>query len=395
MPVDLSMIGLQGIKTANDTADSAQARLQSIAQTQKVDLENQTTQRDIELDQQASAALARIAGGSVQQDVSVLFKDVNDDSSAAKPLDIVANIMLKGGAIKRGTDLMKAASDIRRDESLNERDKIENAKDKVQTVLETANAVAQTIGISKNESEWRYGLAQLRKNQVLPPEQLDQLDAMDYDPNVVAYLNDQALTAYQRAQLDLTANRDAVSKRQADDRITNAQSLTTIARARLKLAQEAQDRANKAGKAATAPNDNEIAGASAAITSQVFNGKTPTTAEEKALLKAGAVAIASRTQQLLRENKALDYETALNRAIIESQTAGDWKETDTSKFGGLFGKDMKVTSFGKGKTPATALVLPQAPDGKPDAKKLVKGKFYITAKGKARWTGSGFELASE
>ena len=391
MPVDLSMTGLQGIAAADQSADSMQARLQSISATRKLDLENQTAQRDIELDQQASDALAKVASGSVQEDASSLFKGVTDQSSSAKPLEVVADVMLRGGAIKRGTDLMKAASDIRRDEALNERNKVENAKDKVQTVLETANAVAQTIGVAQNESEWRYGLAELRKNGILPPEQLDQLDRMDYDPNVVSYLNDQALTAYQRAQIDLTANRDAAAKRQADARIDNSRNLTTIAQARLKLAKEAEDRAAKVGKVATAPNDNEVRAASAAIISQVFEGKTPTTLEQKKILEAGAVSIASRTQQLLRDNKALDYDTALNRAVIESQTAGDWEETTE---GSLWWKEDKI-SFGKGKTPATALVLPQSTDGKPDQSKLVKGKFYITAKGKAQWTGSGFKLATE
>ena len=139
------------------------------------------------------------------------------------------------------------------------------------------------------------------------------------------------------------------------------------------------------------PNDNEVRAASAAIISQVFEGKTPTTLEQKKILEAGAVSIASRTQQLLRDNKALDYDTALNRAVIESQTAGDWEETTE---GSLWWKEDKI-SFGKGKTPATALVLPQSTDGKPDQSKLVKGKFYITAKGKAQWTGSGFKLATE
>ncbi len=388
MPVDLSQTGLAGIEAADQSAYTQQLRLQALASTKQTNIENEIAARDIALDQEAAMALQRVQSGDVTQDAGALFRGVKEDSSSAVPLEVVADVMLKGGAITRGTELMKVATNIRRDESLNERAKFENAKDRVDTVLKTADAVARTIGVAKNESEWRYGLAQLRKNQVLPEEQLAQLDAMDYDPDVVAYLNEQALTAYQKAQLDLTASRDATNKRQADARIDNAKNLASIAKARLKLAQEAAERAAKTGKSASAPNQDEVKAASAAIISQVFNGKPPTTVEAKAALTAGASSVAARTQALLRENKALDYETALNRAIIESQAAGDWEVDEPGKVAAFFGADTDV-KFGKGKTPDTAMPLPENP------KKLVRGKFYITARGKAKWNGKGFELISQ
>jgi hypothetical protein len=289
---------------------------------------------------------------------------------------------------------MAAASTIRRNEALNDKDKIDGAKTKVETVLKVADAVSQTIGRAQNESEWRYGLAQLRKNQVLPPEQLDQLDKMDYNPDVVSYLNDQALTAYQKAQLDLTGTRNEVDRRQADERIANANRLTAIAGARLKLAQQAAARAEKSGKVATAPNQDQLKAAKTAIINQVFKGKSPDTDEAKIAMEAGASAIAARTQALLQENKSLDYDTALNRAVIESQAAGDWELDESRSFLGYeYHEDS--TKFGQGKTPATALTLPQTTEGKPDPSKLVKNKYYITSKGKAKWTGSEFVLTSE
>ncbi len=387
MPVDLSTVGLQGIQASDESAASEQTRLESIARTRKMELENQVTARDIEIGNTVAAMLQKLQSGDAQPDAGVFF-DGMDESSDATPLEVVGHLALRMGGIKQGTDALKAASDIHRDEALNERNKFENAKDHVETVLKTANAVAQTIGVAQNESEWRYGLAQLRKNQVLPDEQLAQLESMDYDPDVVAYLNSQALTAYQKAQLDLISSRDATNKRQADARIDNARNLTSIAKARLKLAEEAAARANKTGKSASAPNRDQLAAAESAVVSQIFGGRKPTSPEAKAAMAAGVSAIASRTQALLRENKAMDFETAQNRAIIESQAAGDWKIDEPGRIASFFGAESK-TKFGAGKTPATAIVLPE------DPKKLVKGKFYITSKGKAKWNGSAFEAISE
>lgn len=393
MPVDLSQIGLTGIEAADKSAESAVTRLFNLAQTQKVDLENQQTQTDINLDKQAAAALAKAARGGADPDASQFFKGQDENGSSAAPLETVADIMLRGGSIKRGSDLLVAASTIRRNEALNDKDKIDGAKAKVETVLKVADAVSQTIGRAQNESEWRYGLAQLRKNQILPEEQLAQLEQMDYNPDVVAYLNDQALTAYQKAQLDLTGTRNEVDRRQADERIANANRLTAIAGARLKLAQQAAARAEKSGKVATAPNSDELKSARTAIVNQVFKGTAPDTAEGKLAMDAGAAAVASRTQALLRENKSLDFDTAQNRAIIESQAAGDWEvATETHWFKP---DEEKITGYGQGKTPATALTLPQTTDGKPDPSKLVKNKYYITSKGKAKWTGSDFVLISD
>jgi hypothetical protein len=305
--------------------------------------------------------------------------------------------MLRGGAIKRGEDLLKAASDIRKGEAQIESDEAAAAENRVETVLKGANVVAQTVGVARNQSEWQYGLAQLRKAGVLPPEQLEKLEAMDYDPDVVAYLNTQALSAYQKALLDQTSQRDATSKRQADDRIANARRLTSIAEGRLKIAEKAEARAEKAGKGPTAPNSDQLKAAKAAVISQVFNGTAPTTADAKAALDAGAVSIASRTQQLLRENKALDFDTAQNRAIIESQTAGDWEVVEPSMVTKVTGNIPIVGSFvddstkikfrSAGKTAQTALPLP------PKGKSLIKGRFYTTAKGVAKWDGQSFIAA--
>lgn len=390
MPVDLSRIGIEGMEAADARANNAVARLSTAAQTQKTNIENQIAARDIALDQKAAAVLADIKSGKIKQDVTSLFGDTNDDSSA-RPLEIVGDVLLSGGAIKRAIDALKEASNIRRDESLNARAEFENAKDQVDTVLKTANAVAQTIGVARNESEWRYGLSQLREHGIMPEEQLSALEGMDYDEDVVAYLNEQAISAYNRAQLQMTSSRDAVNKRQADSRIANSRALTQIAQGRLKLAQEAAARAAKNGKSVNAPTTDQRKAAEAAIVNQVFKGKPPTTADQKAAMAAGVQAVAARAQALVRENKALDYDTALNRAIIESQAAGDWEETTE---GALWWKEDKV-SFGKGRTPATAITLPQTAEGKPDATKLKKGKFYITAKGTARWNGKAFVAADE
>jgi hypothetical protein len=394
MPVDLSQVGLTGIKAFTDNQYTNAQRLALNANTDAQNLENQITQQNMQLDQQAAQALRKAASGDASPDVGQLFQHTGDSSAA--PLETAAEVMLKGGAVKRGMDLLKAASDIRQGEAQIDKDESEVKKNKVEAVLKGANAVAQTIGVAQNESEWRWGLAELRKADILPPEQMDALDAMDYNPQVVDYLKSKAISMYQQALLDQQSTRDSTNRRQADERIANARHLSTIADARLKLAQRAEDRAEKSGKTPTAPNKDQVASAKAAVIAQVFNGKAPITSDDKAVLDAGASAIAARTQQLLRENKSLDFETAQNRAIIESQTAGDWEidspnalEVGIGKvpFGDLIVDDKTHIKYGAGKTPKTAVALP------PNPKSLVKGKYYITAKGTARWNGKSFEAS--
>jgi hypothetical protein len=292
-------------------------------------------------------------------------------------------------------EFAKAASEIRAKESNIKKDAFEMQGKKLENIMKVSDYVSKTVGVARNQSEWEHGVAQLKEAGVLPPDQMAQLEQMEYDPDVAAYINEQALTAYQRATLDMTSANQEVQQAQAAERISLAERNTTYAAERLRLAKIASERQDKAGKPATAPNDSELKSASASIKNQIFKGTVPPNL--KASFEAGSQAIAARAKALVNGDRSLDWETALNRAIIESQSAGDWTNmVSVDSFAGIpYNKTPAGAKFdAKGKTLEGAMPMPLV-NGKPAPNKLVKGRYYITAKGRAQFDGTNLILAEE
>lgn len=396
MAVDLSRIGLEGIETGQRTLNSIETRRVSEQARETQQMENDQNQRILDLQDEAAARLSSIASGEPSKHPT-LFDGVGEDDSTARPLEIVADTLMRGGATEQAMEYSKAAADIRKKESDINTDQMLTAQRRLENVAKTADIVSKTIGVAGNESEWRWGLQQLRTQEILPPEQIEALEAMEYDEGVVAYLNEQAMTAYQRATLDLNAAGKRMQQAQHDDRNSNARRLADIAEGRLEVARTLAARTDKEGKSASAPTKAELDSAKTIIASQIFEGKPPTKSSPGfAAYEVGAQAIASRAQTLVRADKSIDWETAVNRAVIESQVNGDWEVTPAKEGFFGFGKAPDKTTFdGTGKVPDTAVPLPMTSDGKPDASKLRANRYYITAKGRAKWNGSAFELAPE
>ncbi len=383
MPVDFSMVGLDGIKAGQDTLTAIETRKQMSALTRGKEIENYTEERDIELGNEAAARLAQIASGKSDEE-SHLFDGITEDSSDAAPLEIMGKTFIMGGSSKQGMEYLKAAADIRKKEQEIGSAKITDRQNKLENVVKVSDIVSKTVGIARNDSEWKWGLQQLREQEILPPEQLEQLEAMDYDPDVVTYINEQALTAYNRAYLDLQSSEKDFRRNLDERKFQNTQEQTEIAQERLRLAQVASNRVERQGVSASAPSENEVKQVSSAITNEVFKGKVPKGSE--AAVKAGAAAIAARTKQLVKEDKSLDWDTALNRSIIESVSNGDWShETTQETFLGIGvgGKTRNKSTFN------VARPLPLSKDGKPNPNAFRKGQTYITARGKATWDGTG------
>lgn len=385
MPVDLSMVGLDGIAAGQKTLDQIEGRKVSALLRQEKDMELQQGQREIALQDQAARSLNEISQGSSPSSTK-LFGDI-DSESASAPLFVMADTFMRGGLPVQAEKYLNSAMDIKKQESDIAKDKVTTANNKLEGIVKTANAVSQTIGVAKNESEWRFGLKTLRQSEALEPEILDKLEAMDYDADVVNYINEQALTAYQRATLDMQASNMKAAQQAKKEGFEIARIGLGYQAERLEIQRSAEARAAKVGLSSTVPNSNELAGAEAAVKNYVFKdllnatGKVP--AEYEAAYKAGAQAIAARAKEMVVQDKSLNWNTAVNRAVIESQVNGDWDVVTKDNWG----PDTTEVTYGKGKTPDTALPLPV----KPSVSNMKKGKYYITNKGKALWNGSAFE----
>lgn len=139
-----------------------------------------------------------------------------------------------------------------------------------------------------------------------------------------------------------------------------------------------------AGKAIAAPTSAETDAAKFLIMQQIPGADQA----DAATIVGGAKYIAASAKSMRRENPALDWNTALQRALLESHQAGDWQSVSQG-----FGTKLKFQ--GGGKTADTAVPIPMSKNAvgtvKIDRDKLTKGKFYTNpTRQVAQWTGTGF-----
>lgn len=391
MSVDLSMVGLDGIAAGQKTLDQIENRKVSALLRQEKEQELQQGQREIDLQDAAAKKLNDISQGKAPNSTS-LFGDV-DSESASAPLFVMADTFMKGGLPKQAEKYLNSAMDIRKQESDIAKDKVTTAGNKLENVVKAANAAGQFLGGAKNQSEFNYGIDELEKGGYFEPEIIEKLRGMEWSPDLSAFLGEQALTVYQKATLDMQASNAKAAQQVKKENLEIAKTGLEFQRQRLQIQRDAEARQAKTGISSTAPTNNELASAEAAIKNYVFkdrldaNGKVPI--EYATAYKQGAQAIAARAKEMVQQDKSLNWNTAINRAVIESQVNGDWDVKTSTTWGGL-GPDETSVTYGAGKTPDTAIPLPMDKAGKPVPAQLKKGKYYVTNKGKAMWDGTAF-----
>lgn len=398
MPVDLSMIGLQGDAHYN-AMQLSKANTRNInANAQGQELENEQNQRELQIQNEALAKLASVAKGgrgSSGQDVV----NYNGDDSKGAPLEQIGSMMIAGGAPNRGMEFLKAGVDIRKkeDEMLSS---IETRnKTRLDNILTVGNLFSQTIGTARNQSEWQYGIKQLESHpeaiEIFGQENFEALKKMDYDPNVATFLNEKAMSAIDRARLELQQQGSDREERNALDMANYRRTMTQISQGNLDARNKEQSYREKSdGKsAAVAPTDNEVKSAKASVANLIFDGKVPNKDDpEYVAFESGAQDIASRAKQMVKENKGLDFNAAITRATIQSKTDGDWQAMTPKDERGFFGRlvkdapeDVPNAKFrGRGAKAIDAVPMPKA------KAELKSGSYYVTPRGVAKWDGSQF-----
>ena len=400
MAVDLSMVGLRGLEQARQTLNDEAARGLVEQQAREKQIENDLAEKENEIQQQALDYLNGIATGRVKPSDSDLLGDPDFDSQAT-PLERIGRRMIDMGAVNRGAEYLKAGVDIRKKEDEMLTAKETREKTRLDNIISTASIVSKTIGVARNESEWRYGLAQLKKMpdvvKILGEDQFAALEGMEFDPDVVKYFNDQAMTAKERADLDLRAMGEARQQRSAVELAEYRSALLDINTANLEERRRETDLKQKEGgaKADTGPTEAQVKSAKAAVANVIFQGKVPPKeSQEYVAFEAGAQSIAARAQAMVRENKGLTWNEAVQRATTESQAAGDWSTLKVLMDHKFLGVRYRQTTEERGRqfkdrgsNPLDAVPMPASKN------QLKTGAYYITSRGIAKWNGSAFEKA--
>jgi len=373
--VGFGIAGDQAFQQSQLNDQQVQMNALAIGQAQRVDQQ---------LDQQARQMMSKISLG--QGSVPTADPNANTTDSMHSAFLQTAQKLMQLGAPKMAMEYYKNGATIGKDEQAAATSKIKQQESAAETLLKQSDMLGRTLGSATNQEEWNQAQQQLADSGAFTPEQLQTFQKIPYHPAAVQHLADSAMSVKDKAQLTLlSGNQELTQQRNAVDAQYKATSLG-LQRARLEETKRKNTLDEKTGKAATAPTGPQIKSVQAAIVNQIFDGKPPTDTEA---LDAGAQDIASRAQTLVQGNKGLTWQTAVNRAVAESNNAGDWDIHKAGRFNPF--DDDSVKFNGMGKTPDDALPLPVT-DNKIDPSSLKKGRWYITVKGRGQWDGTNFNV---
>lgn len=335
-------------------------------------------QQDADIANQAKTIMSNIALG--KGGVGAPQSQGNTAASMQDAFLQTGSKLMQLGAPKMAMEYYKNAATIGKNEQDVATSRTKQQESAAETLLKQSDIIAQKLGSATTPEEWNQGVHELAQSGAFQPQQVQMFQNMPFHPATAAHLREASLSVKDKAQLDiLQSNQQLRQAQMQSDRDFKATRLA-IDQAKLEEDKRYHDLNKKTGAAATAPTSEQVKSVKASIIQNVFNGKAP---NDDDVLNAGAFDIASRAQQLVKNNKGLSWQTAVNRAVMDSDQAGDWEVHK----GGWFSDD-SVKFTGVGKTPDDAMPLPQ----NPTATDLKKGRWYITAKGRGQWDGQNFNI---
>lgn len=251
------------------------------------------------------------------------------------------------------------------------------------------------------QQEFNQGIQELVDTGVMPAAHAQHLLNVPFDARSMKVLQEKALSVKDQANLSLQQQQESRIQANADRTASIQMQRLAISKAQLAETKWKNRHDEKTGKTATAPTKADLDAAKTAVGNVIFDGELPS-ALKKAVAAddesdpnyiaymAGVQNIASSAKKKVKENKGIDYNTALTRATMESKNAGDWNLIESE---GFFGDD-KVTFEGTGKNPEDALPIPTGEGGTPNTSSLKTGRWYISPDGKGvgKWNGETFEV---
>lgn len=386
---DLTRIGLEGI-------ESFEQRKLTQAQTRHFDMlarkgniEADEAVQMQQLAQQAAAQLQNLGRGGSASEGFVPSREQAESDDMADPLERIASVFMMGGAPEKGAEFAKAASQIRNQQSEIKARTVTQEQNRLENIIKGADIVARQIGTARNQAEWDAGLDAL--DGIMEPEHIQALRDQGYNPNAAAFYREKAISASEQARLDLQqAQQDQTRRNDMDAAARDRQKiqLQTARDAETRRHNEAIEKAAGSNgiTAATAPSEAAMKSARATLRNMVYPNLRE--GKEGPDFEAAATYVASEANSLLKANPALDWDTAVRRAILTGQAKNAFgDEVTVTSFLGIPVKKEKTGARFRGQNVADALAMPASKD------QMQKGKYYITSRGRALWNGTSFELA--
>lgn len=384
MPVDLSRIGLEGIETAQRTLNSMAQREALTSQTVIAEAEEARAAEDREIDKWAAGALDSIGRGTgVPGDHGISLGEVDDDPAAV--FNAIGERYLRAGAPKRGKEFIEGGIDLRK--KIADTDKVRDDKEKVRldNMFEAGSWVAQNIG--ENEAEYAVFLSQLEDPNnpvasIIGADNVAVLKNTPWSPELTNYFRSKALSIKDQASLALTER--GHSRQETALNNTEAYRKQLIALNNANLEERRKEAARKAKadgpSVSSAPTGPERDSAYTAILQNVkiFNGVAPNKGTpERTALDSMTDDVASRAKQLVKENKGLLFNEAIEQAVGEAELAGDFAILEPAEEGflGFGAKPAKTDYKRRGKDAKNPLPLPSS------KAELIPGRYYKSADG--------------
>lgn len=397
---DLVPWGYGGVQLAQQYQMNQQlmrARDVGIQQAQQ-DLD--ASQQEQQINQQAASMFQTLAKGGTIPGAST--NPADEAGSPAEAFDKVASTMLNIGQPNKALDYFKAASTLRKSQNEAVAALTKQQQAKYDLLYKQADLIGRDLGGATNADEWNQGVQSMQEQAaagIIPKALADQVKNLPYTPELAAHFRNSALSVKDKANLDMQAQRAAMTEDAQRQTQNYRDQRLALDRQKVEDARIEREKKEKTGASASAPTTAQIKEAEGVVTSVIFNGNAPDpylNKEDKATdsktlsyqaYQAGVTAIANQANQMLKENRGLTRQEALNRAALASKASGDW-ETITEK-GGWFDADSTTTSFNSaGKQPEDAMPMPMN-NNTPDMSRLKAGRWYTYGSTTFRYDGDG------
>lgn len=316
----------------------------------------------------------------------------DDPRVSNNPADVLreaSRMYFRSGLVGRGFDILQTAGQMDKAAIDAQKAEVQERKALLELQLKQTDLVARhVVGVTSPET-WEQAISEMEGSGAFSPEEIQQFRSLPYSPEAMSFLREQSISAADSARLEIArGNAESLDYERQAARNHRAR-MAELAEARLREQIRHNQVMEKAGgtRPANAPTVNETDLAYSVIAQEIYGGAVPEA--DKASADAGAIRLASRANELARDNPSIGWEEALQRALIESQQAGEWVKRD----GGWFSDDGYTYERAKGKSPETPLNLPANPR---DASQYKVGSYYQLGNGQVgKWTGEGFEVPND
>lgn len=324
---------------------------------QKAELESQQALKFQQLMQQQGLGLQQV--GTAEDPVAQLTS--------------IANLAFQAGNVKMGTELADKASLIARRRTQDDKSLADIEKGEFETNIKGAKLAGELANGVTDQASWDRANATFELLTGTPSPYANA----PYSPELVKTVQSSMITAQQRLTADYQS-REHERKKAHDKAVEQtANANLGLRKQELTLKRERETRIAKEGgtklKPAGMPLKSEVANATA-----LLEGMNITEGD----IDMAATDVAQEARRIWKANPAVTPQEAMAQVIGQKLRAGDLMP---GKKTGWF--DTELDSKGRVFSP---LRPANAPSSKDD---LVKGQYYRTARGVAKWDGKNFTLA--